>query len=79
MNLTALDHALATAAGAVLAGIGQHHPLPQGSGQDGLAFPDHKGLAAGCDADFKLFHKSLSKNGRPLSPIAGKLASKTKN
>jgi hypothetical protein len=34
MNFTALNHTPATATCAVLAGIGQHHTLPQGSSQD---------------------------------------------
>jgi hypothetical protein len=70
MDFSALDDSLAAPASAVFAGIGQHNALPQRSSQNGLSFPDGKGLAAGDDADFKLLHEKFSKNGRPLSLIA---------
>jgi len=59
VDLAAFKDALATAAGAVFTGIGQHHTLSQSGHQYAFPFPDLESFAAAGDGHFKLLHAFL--------------------
>ena len=59
MDFTGFEQALAAAAGAVLARIGQHHTLPQRCDEDVLTFPNKERFFVSGDRDFELLHVFL--------------------
>ena len=65
MNFAAQNYALAAPTGAVLAGIGKHHALAQGGGEDGFSFIHKEGFFACIDTDFELLHADLP-TGSPI-------------